>query len=195
MEEKNVAVNNETAKLTTCVVEKRKFKAFIGKDGLWHSSRLRVKEWPKYEETFVEIPPFAIDTETGEILNKKPYPILKPGEVRNFYQEIQSYKQDCDIYSILAKYAATGDESLLNKGKLQYGDISSIPNNIAEFGELVRQNIEELKKLDPVKAKKILTGSNEDLNLIVQDIVKAELVKRGFNEDGTKIAISGGEEK
>lgn len=185
----------EEKKLTTNVVEPRKFKAHIGEDGLWHSCQPLTKEWAKFEETYIEIPPFAIDTETGEILNKNPYPILKKGEPRNFYQEIQSYKEDCDIYAILTKFASTGDVSLLNKGHLQYADIADIPNNIADFSDLVKKNMEELKKLDPVKANTILNGSKEELNVLVQDIVKAELVKRGFNVDGSNIVESKGEEK
>ena len=48
------------------------------------------------------------------------------------YDKIQSYKDDVDIYKILARYF-NGDISVIDKNKGFYADITSIPKTFSEF--------------------------------------------------------------
>lgn len=55
--------------------------------------------------------------------------------VRCIYDEIQSFRQETDIKTILAKLA-NGDSSVLMKKPGFYGDVSSMPTNIHEVAGL-----------------------------------------------------------
>ena len=56
-----------------------------------------------YMDIYDEVPPFAVDEETGEILNKTARPIIKVVGRRNIDEYIQSQADSCDIYKILEK--------------------------------------------------------------------------------------------
>ena len=58
-----------------------------------------------YQKTYKELPPYAVDPETKKILNKKSVPVLVEDEPFNIDEYIQSFKDDCDIYTILEKFA------------------------------------------------------------------------------------------
>lgn len=151
----------------------------LNKNGFWTVKKTQQKHDEKFVDTFIQIPPFAIDDETGEILNKSAYPVLKPGEKFNFYDKIQSYKNDCDIYSILAQYAMTGDESLINQRAKTFADVFDIPDNIADLQDMLDKQADILKKYTDKQLEVIKNGNEEDLNVLVQDLVKQELIARG----------------
>jgi len=56
--------------------------------------------------------------------------LVETGSI-NLYDEIQSHRDSVDINVILAKYAKTGDVSILNKVTSQYLDVSGLPTSIA----------------------------------------------------------------
>ena len=87
----------------------------------------------EFIEQYVELPPFAVDEETGEILNKTSEPVLKRLADKNLYEEIQSHKDDVDIYNLLKQYSMTGDESLINQRVVSFMNIADIPDNINEL--------------------------------------------------------------
>lgn len=52
------------------------------------------------------------------------------------YEQIQSFKESCDIKTILARFAA-GDESALNRRLPYFGDFSEMPNSLAGYLQLL----------------------------------------------------------
>lgn len=117
------------------------------------------------EDVFEEVPPFAYDEETGEFLNKSSFPkLVKTGQV-NVQERIQSFFEDVDIYSILAKFAMTGDESLLKRQVGFYGDLSTVPDNIHDFDAYVTGNLAALKKVSPELASVVLNEDSTDADI------------------------------
>ena len=94
----------------------------IDKRGFYCVKRTQQKCDSHYVRNYVEIPPLAVDEKTGEFLNKTLVPVIKEVEPRNFYDEIQSYKDDCDVYSILAKFQKTGDITVLQTANKTFED-------------------------------------------------------------------------
>lgn len=114
------------------------------------------------EDIFEEIPPYAKD-ENGKFLNETSEPIIKKTGVINIQEKIDSYKDEVDIYKILARVAASGDDSLLNIKQGVYGDYSSIPDNINDFTDYVSNNIELLKSMPKELSSLIIKDDfNED---------------------------------
>lgn len=62
--------------------------------------------------------------------------LVETGSI-NLYDEIQSHRDSVDINVILAKYAKTGDISILNKVTSQYLDVTGLPTSIAGFYNLL----------------------------------------------------------
>lgn len=117
------------------------------------------------EDVFEEVPPFAYDEETGEFLNKSSFPkLVKVGQV-NVQEKIQSYFEDVDIYTILAKFAMSGDESLLKRQVGFYGDIAGVPDNIHDFDSYVTGNLAALKKVSPELANVVLNENSSEADI------------------------------
>lgn len=79
------------------------------------------------------------DTEKGLFsrwLENGTLELVETGSI-NLYDEIQSHRDSVDINVILAKYAKTGDISILNKVTSQYLDVSGLPTSIAGFYNLL----------------------------------------------------------
>lgn len=53
------------------------------------------------------------------------------------YSEIQSHRDSVDINVLLAKYAQTGDLSILDKVRTQFMDVSGMPTSMAGFYNFV----------------------------------------------------------
>lgn len=68
----------------------------------------------------------------------------KVGEV-NVYEKIQSYRDECDIMSILSRYAA-GDETVLATPGW-YIDTSKLPTSYTEYMNLMNEQREKFEKL------------------------------------------------
>ena len=68
----------------------------------------------EFEEVFEEVPPYAVDPATGKFLNDSSVPkIISKGKI-NVQERIQSFEKEVDLYSILEKFAYSGDQALLN---------------------------------------------------------------------------------
>lgn len=122
----------------------------------------------KLEKRFKEVPPYAVDLE-GNIINKKSIPVLVEDEPFDVDEYIQSFKDECDIYTILEKFALTGctDTSIINKGVMSFGDISELPDNINEMNDYYKTLEDKLKTMSPDVAKQVL-----DENISVDNIQK-----------------------
>lgn len=68
----------------------------------------------------------------------------KVGEI-NTYEKIQSYRDECDVMSILSRYAA-GDQTVLAKPGW-YIDTSKMPSSYTEFMNLMNEQREKFEKL------------------------------------------------
>lgn len=64
-------------------------------------------------------------------IDKRGHKILECTGERNIWEEIQSYKDECDIGQIIAR-AAAGDLNALNQRKGFYADISETPRDLFE---------------------------------------------------------------
>lgn len=123
------------------------------------------------EEVFEEVAPFAIDPETGDLLNKTSQPMLISKGFINVHDKIQSFAKEADIYSILEKFAASGDQTLLNARECGYGDLTQLPDNLNDFAQYVRNNFKALDNLNPELAK-----------LVIDDKISAEDIEKKANE-------------
>lgn len=56
----------------------------------------------------------------------------KTGKMIHTYEEIQAYADECDINTIMRRYAL-GDTDVLSRIQGTYGDVSNIPTNYAEL--------------------------------------------------------------
>lgn len=125
------------------------------------------------EPVFLEIEPFAVDNDTGEILNKTSKPIIKEIGIQNVYEKIQSFKDDVDIYNILKRFSETGDSSLLNKRVGAFMDIADLPDNIHDFNKMLDDAAEKYKNLDDSIKENIF--NDDKLNEIIATKVKEQL--------------------
>lgn len=136
-----------------------------------------------YVETFVCVEPYAVDTESGECVNPTPYAVLIPGDKINIQEKIQSYARDCDLYTILERYAVSGDSTLINKRVASFADIVGIPDNKNDFNEFIQQHIDGLSKTNPEIAKAILDSKIDynSLKSIIDEQIKKALVEKNVN--------------
>lgn len=115
----------------------------------------------EYVDTYLEIPPFT-KNEKGEILNDTDLPkFVKNGKI-NIQERIQSYAQDCDIYTILERFANSGDTSLINARNAQYGDITNLPDNLNDMDNYISNQFEQFSDLDSTLKDAILSEASTD---------------------------------
>ena len=92
-------------------------------------------------------------------IDKKGHKSLhKTGEVDQ-WEEIQSYKEECDIGNIIAR-AAAGDLNALNQRKGIYADITNTPRDLAEAQNNIIKLNNEFYKL-PVEIREKFDNSKE----------------------------------
>lgn len=108
------------------------------------------------EEVFEEVQPFAIDPVSKKLLNETSQPKLISKGFINVHDKIQEFAKDCDIYSILERFAASGDASLLNARQAGYGDVSELPNNLNDLAQFVNANFKALDSMNPELAKMVI---------------------------------------
>jgi len=158
-------VNNETGEVSKVI-----FK------GMWnHTKKTGLDYSRKLEKRFVEVPPYATDIETGKILNKTSEPILMEDEPFDVDEYIQSFKDECDIYTILEKFALTGctDSTLINKKVMSFGDISELPDNFNDLNKYFDEANSKIKEFKNDIAKDIIDDSKKTSD-IVDSMIKAD---------------------
>lgn len=129
---------------------------YIGKDSIY--------------STYQEVPPYATDPETGEVLNPTSrVKRIKTGEY-DFQEYIQSFADSCSLTSLLAKVKSTGDMSLLKQVNAEHGDeLPSDPLELKRLSEQVDTVNAALQKIESEqKAKNVLSGlSDSDLDQLL----------------------------
>lgn len=157
-------VNNETGEVLKVV-----FK------GMWtHTAKTGLDYSRKLEKRFVEVPPYSCDVQTGKILNKTSEPILVEDDPFDVDEYIQSFKDECDIYTILEKFALTGctDSTLINRKVMSFGDISDLPDNFNDLNKYFDEANAKIKEFNKDVAKDIIDDSKKTSD-IVESIAKA----------------------
>lgn len=114
--------------------------------------------------TYQELPPFATDPETGEVLNSTSrVKRVKSGEY-DFQEYIQSFADSCSLSALLNRVKSTGDLSLLKQSSPEIGDeLPSDPAELRRLSEQVDTVNQALQKIEAEqKAKNVISGLTED---------------------------------
>lgn len=80
-----------------------------------------------------ELPPFAVDLDTGKLLNPSRDPIKTPAGFMDIQEKIESYRDECDIYKILQKVIVSNDTSFLNRKVGTFADLANLPDNFNDL--------------------------------------------------------------
>lgn len=129
---------------------------YIGKDSIY--------------TTYNEVPPYATDPETGEVINSTSrIKRVKSGEY-DFQEYIQSFADSCSLSALLARVKSTKDLSLLNQRDVEIGDeLPSDPAELRRLSEQVDTVNAALQKIESEqKAKNVISGlSDNDLDQLL----------------------------
>lgn len=118
---------------------------------------------------YKEIPPFAHNPETGEVLNNTKYPILIETDPMNIQDYIDSF-DDRDIYSMIKNLIT--DPLGVKKAQLNADmclDTTIYPKNIHEANDIINKGVSAKDSLDPRIVDAIL--DDEKLKSVITDII------------------------
>lgn len=125
------------------------------------------------------VPPYTKDPKTGKFLNdSSELKRVQTGSI-DIDKDIQSYAKDVDLYSILEKFAVSGNTDLINRSMAQYGDISNVPDNIHDATKLFNSEAKNFEKLPNELKSKVIDESisNEELTKQFQEFMASKLIK------------------
>uniref|UniRef100_A0AAU8B673 Internal scaffolding protein n=1 Tax=Dulem virus 206 TaxID=3145683 RepID=A0AAU8B673_9VIRU len=91
------------------------------------------------------------ETEYKERYDENGHPYLVETGKVNVYEKIQSYRDECEIQSILSRYAA-GDQTVMNRPGY-YIDTTVLPQSYSEYFNMVQEQREKFNKL-PLEIRK-----------------------------------------
>lgn len=156
------------------------------KSNLAPRKRLAVDLSRRFIPQFIEIPPYAKDSDTGKYLNESPYPKLKELDPKDIQKEIDSYAQDCDIYNIIRRSQQGLDVSYAFKEK-QYADISNIPENkLDQISQA--EAVSKVGLSDDVKEALLSNMTNEEILAILKKKVEADTASVATSEVKDNVA-------
>lgn len=149
----------------------------------------------KLEKQFIEVAPYAKD-DKGKFINESSQPILMETDPIDVDAQIQSYKDDVDIYKILEKWLLSGDNSLINPyGRKDWTQVSStdvydytdFPDCIHDLADKFDGASDMLNGLDSNIVNDIVNGNKSSSDLAkeinpVQENKKEEVAKDGDNK-------------
>lgn len=91
-------------------------------------------------QQFVEIQPFAVDPDTGEILNPTGQLVLKEVAPINQDEVIQSYFESSDLKTVLNRIRkGSGEEIPIYDGTGSFLDLAHMPKNIRELDRYLKE--------------------------------------------------------
>lgn len=172
-------IDNDTGEVKEVVSRAPKFNRWnpAPRTGLDYSRKL--------EKQFVEVAPYAKD-EKGKFINEKSVPVLMETEPIDVDAQIQSYKDDVDIYKILEKWMLSGDNSLINPNghkawedmpKNQVYDYTEYPDNIHDLADSFDGAAEMLNGVDNNIVNDIV-NTDKDSNELASSIHPIEEPKK-----------------
>lgn len=122
-------------------------------------------------KTYQEVPPYANDPETGEVLNSTSRVKRVVSGEYDFQEYIQSFADSCSLSALLARVKSTKDLSLLNQRDVEIGDeLPSDPAELRRLSEQVDTVNQALQKIESEqKAKNVISGlSDSDLDQLLR---------------------------
>lgn len=91
-------------------------------------------------QQFVEVQPFAVDPDTGEILNPTGQLVLKEVAPINQDEVIQSYFETSDFKTVLNRIRkGSGEEIPTADGTGSFIDLTNMPKNIRELDRYLKE--------------------------------------------------------
>lgn len=117
-----------------------------------------------WRKQFVEVQPFAVDPDTGEILNPTGQLVLKEVAPINQDEVIQSYFETSDFKTVLNRIRkGSGEEIPTYDGTGSFIDLTNMPKNIRELDRYLKEkknqtvsSVVDSASVDPVPADKEL---------------------------------------
>ena len=109
---------------------------------------------------FVEVQPFAVDPDTGEILNPTGQLVLKEVAPINQDEVIQSYFETSDFKTVLNRIRkGSGEEIPTYDGTGSFLDLSNMPKNIRELDRYLKEK--KNKTVSPVPASDLVVSASD----------------------------------
>ena len=117
-----------------------------------------------WRKQFVEVQPFAVDPDTGEILNPSGQLVLKEVAPINQDEVIQSYFETSDFKTVLNRIRkGSGEEIPTYDGTGSFIDLTNMPKNIMELDRYLKEKknqtvspVADSASVDPAPADKEL---------------------------------------
>ena len=109
---------------------------------------------------FVEVQPFAVDPDTGEILNPTGQLVLKEVAPINQDEVIQSYFETSDFKTVLNRIRkGSGEEIPTYDGTGSFLDLSNMPKNIRELDRYLKEK--KSKTVSSVPASDLAVSASD----------------------------------
>lgn len=138
---------SETSKKETVTVEEVfPLRTLRSKD-----SKKLIDCYQQFRETFKEVPPLAVDPETGDILNKSHEVQLVKCDPIDIQDEVDSYFDSVDLKTNIIRLSRQGidpSKALEIATPEIYADISQLPDNINDWKGFFAEKAEQKAQLD-----------------------------------------------
>ena len=114
---------------------------------------------------FVEVQPFAVDPDTGEILNPTGQLVLKEVAPINQDEVIQSYFETSDFKTVLNRIRkGSGEEIPTYDGTGSFIDLSNMPKNIRELDRYLKEKKNQTVSPAPDSVPVDVSASDKELD-------------------------------
>ena len=114
---------------------------------------------------FVEVQPFAVDPDTGEILNPTGQLVLKEVAPINQDEVIQSYFETSDFKTVLNRIRkGSGEEIPTYDGTGSFIDLTNMPKNIRELDRYLKEKKNKTVSPAPDSAPVDVSASDQELD-------------------------------
>ena len=114
---------------------------------------------------FVEVQPFAVDPDTGEILNPTGQLVLKEVAPINQDEVIQSYFETSDFKTVLNRIRkGSGEEIPTYDGTGSFIDLTNMPKNIMELDRYLKEKKNQAVSPAPESAPVDVSASDKELD-------------------------------
>lgn len=114
-------------------------------------SKTPINCYEKFRETYKEVPPLAVDPETGDILNKTHDVQLVKSDPIDIQDDIDSYFDSVDLKTNIVRLSRQGVDPVgaLNVPTSDvFADISALPDNINDWKAFFADKAEQKAQLD-----------------------------------------------
>lgn len=118
-----------------------------------------------WRKQFVEVQPFAVDPDTGEILNPTGQLVLKEVAPINQDEVIQSYFETSDFKTVLNRIRkGSGEEIPTYDGTGSFIDLTNMPKNIMELDRYLKEKKNQTVSSVPDSVPADVSASDKELD-------------------------------